>query len=191
MLTFIGRPVTQREVARRARFQHRTVQLALDDLVDCGVVTRIEGGRDFLVSLNREHRLASTLEELFRREAEHFLELRRELSRAVAGPKMMKKDILSLALFGSVARSEDALKSDLDVLCITPNERARGSTLERTEASSEDLCKRFGARLRPIAYTLTEARRLWRAHRAPLPEAVRDAVVLAGPPLRQLLSGKS
>lgn len=82
VLALIPGPSTQRELARRARFQHRTVKLALEDLVACGVVARIEGSRDFLVSLNHEHRLAPTLRELFRQEAEHFLELRPDLVRA-------------------------------------------------------------------------------------------------------------
>jgi predicted nucleotidyltransferase len=188
ILSLIHEPLTQRDLARRAHFQHRTVQLALEELVALGFVSRIEGGRDFLVRLNREHRLAPAVEQIFRQEAEHFLELRRALVEAAGG--RASQEVLSIVLFGSAARSEDTLGSDVDTLLIAPDARVRNSALERIESSREPLLERFGVRIHPVGYSLSEARRLWRQRRPPLPEALRDGIVLLGPPLRELLNGK-
>lgn len=189
VLSLIREPVTQRELARRARFQHRSVQLALEELVVLGFVSRMEGGRDFLVQLNRHHRLAPAVEQLFRQEAEHFLELRSALVAEVAKGRE-SREVLSLALFGSMARAEDGLESDLDALVIASDARARDGALERIGSAGEKMLERFGVRVRPIGYTLSEARRLWRQGRSPLPEALRDGIVLRGPPLREILSGQ-
>jgi predicted nucleotidyltransferase len=189
VLAVIHEPVTQREVARRARLQHRTVQLALDELVQLGVVSRLEGGRDFLVRLNRTHRLASPLQELFRIEAEHFLQLRSALTRLTMDGRK-PKDVLSLVLYGSAARAEDRAASDLDVMLISEDAASLGSALSRLDAGKEQLRERFGVSLRPIGYTLTQARRLWRRRQTPLSEAQREGIPLVGPSLRELLSGE-
>jgi predicted nucleotidyltransferase len=189
VLTLIREPITQREVARRARLQHRTVQLALDDLVHLGIVSRIQGGRDFLVSLDRGHRLAPPLAQLFRVEAEHFLELRSALSRLVAD-EQRQNGVLSLVLYGSAARAEDSTESDLDLLVVAENAVAVESALTRLEVGKEEVQQRFGVSLHSIGYTLAQARRIWRQKRPPLHDAQRDGIPLVGPPLRQLLSGE-
>jgi predicted nucleotidyltransferase len=154
------------------------------------VIARMQGGRDYLVSLNREHRLASALVELFRGEAEHFLELRSSLVSSVE-PGARGRGVLSVVVFGSAARSQDALGSDLDVLLLARDDKARRAALDSVEHSREALRARFGVSARPIAYAIPEARRLWRARRPPLTEAARDGIVLLGPPLEELLGGES
>src|SRR5688500_10950878 len=80
VLSLTSELLTQREVARRAGVQHRSAQLALDELVALGVVRRIEGGRDFLVGFNDAHALAARLRPAFSAEAEFFLALRQQLA---------------------------------------------------------------------------------------------------------------
>jgi predicted nucleotidyltransferase len=162
------------------------VQLALDELVQLGLVARLEGGRDFLVSLNRRHRLASALEALFRVEAEHFLELRGELLR-VLHEGFGEKALLSLVLFGSAARAEDRSSSDLDLLLIAADSASLEWAMNAIADATEGFSTRFGVTVRPIGYSLVQARRLWRQRRAPLVELHRDGIPLLGPPLRELL----
>jgi hypothetical protein len=141
------------------------------------------------VSLNREHRLAPALETLFRVEAEHFLELRAELL-GVFGEGRMRKDLVSLVLFGSAARAEDLSSSDLDLLLIAkdaPSLERAGYAIGDAE---EGLARRFGVMVRPIGYSLAQARRLWKQRRAPLAEVHRDGIPILGPPLRELLDGE-
>src|SRR5687768_7453265 len=95
--------LTQREVARRAGVQHRSAQLALDELVELGAVRRIEGGRDFLVGFNDGFALGAPLRQLFQAESEFFLWLRQQLARLVADAPRSAR-IISVVLFGSVAR---------------------------------------------------------------------------------------
>lgn len=180
--------ITQREVARRAGLQHRTAQLALEELVTLGVVRRIEGGRDFLVGFSEAHALSGPLRQLFRSESAYFLALRQRLV-AVAATAPRKAAIKSLILFGSVARGDDRLGSDVDLLVVTRNETAIDSALAHVNAAAAELRELFGCAVRAIAYPETELRRRWRRREAPLPDIVRDHIVLAGPTLRELLDG--
>jgi predicted nucleotidyltransferase len=188
ILSAIADPISQREVARRAGVQHRSARVAMDELVALGLVHRLEGGRDFLVSLNPHHHLTAALRELFRVESRYFVELRRELAeraRRVPRPRAVR----AVVLFGSVARGEDTPESDLDLLVITDDDVTRERVLERVTEEARGLWEAFGCRVRAIGYTLAEARRRWRRREPPLPEVARDGLVLVGPPLAELLGG--
>lgn len=181
--------LTQREVARRAGVQHRSSQLALDDLVALGLVERLSGGRDFFVSLNGGHRLSGVIRELFRSESEFFLALRAELVAAVTDPPRAAR-LSSIVIFGSVARGDDQLGSDLDLLVLAPRRSAIEPALVRLDEAAGPLHEHYGCALRPIAYTVAEARRRWLRREAPFPQIVRDHIVVVGPPLRELIDGK-
>ena len=188
VLCAAGDPITQREVSRRAGVQHRSAQLALNELVAVGLVSRMEGGRDLLVRLNDEHHLASAVRSLFNAEAGQFLELRRRLVEIATGGARVRW-IQSVVLFGSVARGDDTPDSDLDLLLIVADADARERLLERFDDAAPHFRAAFGCRVRPLAYTLAESRRRWRAHDPPLPDVARDGLVLFGPPLTDLLGG--
>lgn len=190
VLSIASSGLTQREVARRAGVQHRSSQLALDDLVALGLVRRLQGGRDFNVSLNDDHRLSAVIRELFRSESEFFLALRSELAAAATdAPRPVRPS--SLILFGSVARGDDQLGSDLDLLLLAWTAAGIEPALVRIGQAAGRLRDRYGCELRPIAYTVAEARRRWRRREAPFPDIVRDHIVLVGPPLREVIDGKN
>jgi len=188
ILTIRGAPTSQRELARRARIQVRSAQQALNDFVALGVVTRTVGGRDHLVALNPRHRLAPALSALFAAEAEQFLAVRQRLTAvATAGPE--RRRIVSLALFGSVARGDDGPTSDVDVVVIARDAAGRDGVADRLRAARDNLVETVGADVRVVAYTLSEARARWR-RRVPLfVEIVRDGIPLVGPPLAEVLTG--
>lgn len=185
VLTAGGDPVTQRELARRVGLQHRSVQLALADLVALGLVRRLEGGRDFLVSFEPAHRLAASLQAAFDAEAELFLGLRRRLVAIAAG--VSGGSNLTLALVGSVARGEERLASDLDLLAVAGTSAEREAILDRLVGQRAALQREFGVRLNPVGYTRGEARRLWRTRQPPLRDMARDAIHLCGPALHEVL----
>ncbi|MEQ1690539.1 MAG: nucleotidyltransferase domain-containing protein [Gemmatimonas sp.] len=184
VLTARGAPLSQRELARRADVTLRSAQAALADLYAMGVATKLAGGRDHLTDLNPQHILAPTLIALFSAEAELARNMRTAIAAAAAGDKHPP---LGLYLFGSVARAEETLDSDLDILLVARDDSHRGVLLDRTLAGAKDLHSRYGVTVAPIAYTIREAKRGWEAGSAPWPELARDAVTLMGPPLGDLL----
>jgi predicted nucleotidyltransferase len=178
-----GDPMSQREAARRTGIQVRSAQRALDDLVAVGVITRFAGGREHLVRLNPEHRLATQLRLLFDAEADHFRGLREALHAVAAADRPAPAAVL---LFGSAARGDDRLESDVDVLAVAGTAADTGPLLERFMAAAAGLRARFGAELRPVVLTLADLRRQWRRADSLPRHAAADAVLLYGRPLTEL-----
>lgn len=184
VLTAESVPLSQRELAHRAGVTLRSAQAALAELYAVGIVQRIEGGRDHLNALNARHVLAPSLIGLFSAEAELARQLRQAIARAATGEE---DPPLGLYLFGSVARAEETLKSDVDILLIARDAEHREALMDRTLSAVEPLRTTYGASVAPIAYTVREARRGWNAQAAPWPELGRDVVAIVGPPLGELL----
>lgn len=184
VLTAQGAPMSQRELARRARVTLRSAQAALAELHAVGVVEKLVGGRDHLTRLNASHVLAPTLTALFDAEAE----LARNMRTAIATIAIGDKDPpAGLYLFGSVARAEETIDSDVDILLIARDAKQRDALLDRTLAGVESMRARYGVSIAPIAYTIREAKAAWGAKAAPWPELARDVVPILGPPLGELL----
>ena len=188
VLAGAGEPLTQREVARRAGVQHRAVRRALDELVPLGIVARQQGGRDYLVRLSDDHRLSAPFRSLFASEAEHFLDLRRALAEAARGIAR-RSGLVSLVLFGSVARARDGVESDCDLLVVARDQHGLDAALGGLASVASRLEASHGCHLRPIGYTLEDAAAGWRSGQAPFPAIRRDGLTLFGRPLEDSLGG--
>ena len=185
LLTARGAPLSQRELARRAGVSLRSAQAALADLYALGVAAKLEGGRDHLTLLNDQHVLAPTLTALFSAEAELARGLRQALSTLVCGNR---KPPMGIYLFGSVARAEETIDSDVDVLLIARDAAHRDLLMDRTLSGVDALRARYGATVHPVAFTIVEARRGWGTRAAPWPDIARDVVPVMGPALAELLT---
>ena len=163
----------------------RSCLQALSALEDLRLVIRQRGGRDHLFNLNREHRLVQD-------GILPLLEVEAGFARAVqdmlAG--RLKREVLSLILFGSVAREEESARSDLDLCLIVSTSAEKGKALERVHALAPTVLQRYGVRISPIAFTLRQFRLAARRKRSPVREIVSEGIVLVGKQLKGLLSGK-
>jgi predicted nucleotidyltransferase len=179
ILTANADPMTQRELGRRAGIQHRSAQVALDELVSLGIAARQRGGRDYLVRLNTSHQLSAPLTALFAAEATQFLSLRRRLGE-VANEMARRTDLISATLFGSRARGDDSPDSDCDLLLIARTKGGVDDAIAAIQAVGDELLASYGCRVRPIGYIEREARRAARQGRSPFPDVARDGLTLFG-----------
>lgn len=127
--------LTGRGVARATGLSLRTVQVALARLVRQGVILRETGGSAHLYRLNREHLAAPSIDAL----ASLRLLLIDRLREALAGWRVPPA---AAVLFGSIARGEESVDSDLDILIVrargidAENERWRAQLLELERAAT-------------------------------------------------------
>lgn len=135
-----------REIARGAGVTHPTALKALDVLAERGVVTTSFAGRTFRYRLNYDHVAYPLVRSAFEWEtglSSRLLEfLRDALSSRIPG-------LRAAYVFGSVARGDATLRSDLDVAVLCEP--------DFTEAAEEalidlqpDVQSRFGWRLSPM-----------------------------------------
>jgi len=151
--SFPTREFTGREIAGIIGVGHRAVDIALGDLVSLDIATVRRIGRANVYTANGDSQRFQALASLFKEEAGTRDALMDEVRRAIP-------DVLSCILFGSVARDEESLDSDVDLLVITDNPRGLREALESLRSR---VAKRFSLHLAPIVLTPRQLREKWRA----------------------------
>jgi len=142
---------TGRELARFIGYSHNATRSALEDLERSGLVIQRQAGRANLYSIDQDNIIyTDILISAFRIEDE----LMDRVAETVA--KQAGKELSSLILFGSVARSDEDPGSDIDMVLVFKD----GTDLQEKEDSVHDaaveIVRRFGNQLSPIIVTESE-----------------------------------
>lgn len=106
-------------LARRTSVSAQHVRQILAGLVAARVVEEVGQGRYLSYRVREDHPLYSALDELFRREEERFQAVLDAVREAVGAEH---PEALSVWLYGSVARGEDSVESDVDVAIVTASD---------------------------------------------------------------------
>src|SRR3990172_799630 len=172
-----GKEFTGRELARVAGLAHRSVDLAMEDLVALDLVTRRRFGRANVYTANREAHRFRMVETLFREE-------RGTLTRIQEASATALPDVDSAVLSGSVARGQEGVESDLDLLIVSRHPEALRGSLRELESA---IAGRFSIRPPPKGLTPRELRRQWDA---PYLRAAREqGILVRGRALEELHAG--
>lgn len=142
---------TGRELARLIGYSHNATRSALEDLERSGLVIQRQAGRANLYSIDQDNIIyTDILISAFRIEDE----LMDRVAETVA--KQAGKELSSLLLFGSVARSDEDPGSDIDMVLVFKD----GTDLQEKEDNVHDaaveIVRRFGNRLSPIIVSESE-----------------------------------
>ena len=177
------RPLTGREVARLLdRPSHSGVLDVLNRLTEHGVVDRQEAGRAFLFTLNREHLAAPAVDVL----SGMRVELLDRLRRAVEGWEIAP---VHVSLFGSTARGEGDIHSDIDLFVV--RSKAVAEEDARWRAQLDGLAgrvQRWTGNSAGIAEVGEMEMERLRTDAPPILAELRaDAITLAGPEVEKLL----
>ena len=132
VLANVNTPLTGREVSRHLEAKsHRGVGLVLERLRTQGVVDVTEAGNAYLFTLNRDHITFPAIQAL--------VNLRGQLySRMTAEVDTWKIPPVSVAVFGSMARGDGDVASDIDILIVKPRELlSNGARRRKTRTEAE------------------------------------------------------
>lgn len=166
---------TGREIARVLGLSPRTAQISLGELLRDGAVSMNVTGAGHLYSLNRErYFVRDVLGPLFEAEGNMFETLVKDAA------KLVGKDAMSLAIFGSVARGEAARGSDLDILVILKDGADPRAAEHRILEGSDEIRSRYGLGVDPHAYTKSEFIRRYRRRERLIREMIEDAWIRRG-----------
>jgi hypothetical protein len=162
------------------------VQKVLDDLVSSGVVIAKPAGRARLYVLNREHVAFGAIDSLA-----HLRDVL--LDRIRAEVKSWALPAQAVWLFGSTARSEGDVGSDLDLLIVRPDEVDESDPrwLEQVEALTIHATAWSGNSCEVVEYSATEIAALVGRGERLATELRRDAVPITGATPRQTLTRKA
>ncbi len=173
---FPEKEFTGRELAGMAGSPPSKVIAELERLRTAGIVDRRTIGRTHLWATNASHVLVAALAPAFAAEHEILATLRQVLQAGTDDPRITR-----VILFGSVARHEEKLGSDLDLLVTVKWPRDVEPVGALLEALSVRLRTLFGLRLSPILHAEEELAQL---RRSPLLKSVvAEGEILRGKPL--------
>jgi DNA-binding transcriptional ArsR family regulator len=177
--------IPYREVVRRSGMAYRSIDLALGELTQAGLVEELSGGRERRVRLCSGHRLAPAIATLMQVEADFFAALRVEL-RTVA--EASRRDgLLGAAIVGAAARREEVLGSPLEVVVVLAETSGVPRCRAAFDVATGTIASRFGAGLTVMLYDLAGARAMWRGATPAAARNVRESEWLAGSSLSVLL----
>ena len=179
--------IPYREVVRRSGMAYRSIDLALGELTQSGLVEELAGGRERRVRLCSGHRLAPAIATLLQVEADFFAALRVEL-RTIAETSR-SHGLLGAAIVGAVARREEVLGHPLEVVVIVVDAKAVSWCQAAFDVTAGTIASRFGVALQLMLYDLAAARAMWRTRTPAAARSVHESELLAGRSLAGLLDG--
>jgi predicted nucleotidyltransferase len=180
-----GRGLTGRETARAAGVAQRAGLDGLGRLENAGVVRRIPAGRAFLFELRRDNRLVRDgILPLLEAEAAIRSGVFERLKKAV------EKHVVSAWIFGSAARGEETVESDLDVLLLVERREDVEAAQRRMSTVFEGLRKEFDVRPSLMVMTKAEFVSGYRTGKSFMRNVVEDAETIAGKSPRAVLDGR-
>lgn len=179
------KPLTGRHIARLARRGSvAAVAKALDRLLGHGLVLRQEAPPAALYTLNRQHVAAAAAESLALIRTELLDRLRHAFSTWSTLP-------VHASLFGSAARGDGDLDSDIDLFVVRPaGIEAEYVTWEQQLADIGDAVFAWtGNHAGVIDFAEQDIGQMLDENPPILQDLLRDGIDLAGTPLRELLRG--
>ena len=146
MVNFRGKIFTMRGLADEAKVSHNETALVIHDLEKLGIVKIQPVGRAYHLELNEQsYILNKVIEPIIEVEKNTINELIQLLKK-----HLDTKKVISAAVFGSVAKGEEKLDSDMDLLVIS---NYNDYSIGLVSGVSEQVFSKFHVGLSPIIFT--------------------------------------
>lgn len=161
---------TIRELASYLELSHAGVRKALDDLEKAGAISMKTVGRAHATSIRLDSYAGKIIDNVFTLESRTIEELKEMLEEALDVP-----EVVSAAVFGSVARREEGPLSDVDLFIVT-NRR------DRAEETVGDLQRRVVSRFgNPLSPHYMSEEEYGQKKRTPLiKDILRNHILICG-----------
>lgn len=176
-----------REIARKVGLSAPACHETLKKLDARGLVELRRVSNVHLYKINSENYLVRHVFALqFAAEAAMPKRIAAAVKKSLVDPS--KSDIVSIVLFGSMARGTERLASDLDLLVVVPAKDSVKALEPRIECLRTLLFKRFSMPLSPYIQTLLDLRK---KHHRELPlirEILKDGRLIFGQDIKELLA---
>lgn len=184
-LSLFWESMTGRRIAREAGVSVRAAQLALRKFVELGIVTHRVAGNSHLYALNRDHILVKEA-------IVPLIMLERNLQDRVLQQvwDAASRDAVSLIFFGSAARGEATVRSDLDVCIIIRPKVDKNRILENLSQRAVELSRTYGVTVSPVIFSLGEFRSRWRKRDGFVRELCRTGKIWKGRTWAELVFSK-
>lgn len=174
-----------REVSRLAGMSPKNCIITLTGLENLGIVNRIRGGRDHLFTLNREHFMVNeAIAPLFDTEEKFREAIYADIK------KGLSKLCNSVYVFGSVARREENIDSDLDLCVIYDSEHKKEPLENAVYDLSLKVRRMYSVNISAYYVTAKQFSIKAKTNKAPIADVVKEGKLLFGNSIKVLLNAK-
>ncbi len=176
--------ISGREIARLSGLSPKSALSALSSLENIKIVYRAVGGRDHLFTLNRQNYLVKNgIISLLQIENKFLPQLLALIK------QKLSKHCISIILFGSVARNEETIDSDMDICFVLQNKKSQKNIIPIIRDLQTQIYTEFGTSLAPIYFTSEEFRKRAAKNLSPVNNIIKEGVLVSGRPIRILTHG--
>ena len=135
------------DIAKSTGMSCGTIYPSLNELLETRIILQRKAGRSLLYKINKNHTMFNKIKELIDLEKNSLLSIAKEFVSTLT-----KDTISAIVLFGSVARGEITEKSDIDLLVIYKNERAK----KQVRALGDKILDNYDIHIVPLFLTQKE-----------------------------------
>lgn len=150
-------PLSASVVAERTGLSRSGTHNILAALVDVGATRAVGVGHGAMYELASDHPLAEPLRALFIAEHERYHQVMEGVRLAAASVRL---ETIALWLYGSVARSDDAVASDFDLAVVVADDGSVEGVAEQFREMLEPLGEAHGVSFSVIGLSLSDVERL-------------------------------
>jgi len=174
-----------REIAKQAGMSASSCLETLTSLENLNLVTRQRGGREHFFYLNREHYIVKKV-------------VIPNLNFEKKFPEVIYSDIknelgehsISLIIFGSTARAEERIESDLDICAVFTNAINKRRMENSMTTLNSLLFKKYGISVSPFYISEKEFRNRAKMKKEPVVDIVKEGKTISGKTIRELVHVK-
>lgn len=177
--------ISGREVSRNINLAANNTLNTLTYLEDLGIVNRLRGGREHLFTLNRKNFLVNQVVlPLLQTEEEYVLSVRKDIKSKLTGK------VVSAIIYGSVARKEETVQSDLDLCIVYENSRKLHVIEEEIESLRRLMYKKYGINISPFYTSRSEFIKKANKNMSPVEQIVQEGEMVVGETIKRILNAK-
>lgn len=182
-LVLRAKGTTGRELARASGLTHQAAHNTLSKLEALNIVHREHLGNAHYFIINKKHFITKNIiESIFQSEQKYSALLFDKIKKTLGNYSV------SIILFGSVARREETIESDLDICIIYSSNK--NLIEELISKLREELYNEFGVTLAPYYITKSDFIKKYKANKAPVNEIVKEGKLISGTPINRIIHGK-
>jgi len=175
LVLFPSKVITGRGLARELGMNHATCIRALDSLADTGAISRKTVGKSSVFEIPQDSILyKDLLKPLFDKEANLLNELVEILSEGI------RQHIISIYVFGSVARAEDTAVSDIDIAIILKAGVDKKKLEETSGENERRIYRLYRIGTNVLLYSSDEFRRMKESRHGLAREILSEGVLVYG-----------
>jgi len=177
---------TGRGIAKGIGMSASSTYKTLQKMKDEGLIGARKKGNAILYKLQENnHIVKKLLAPLFEKEKSIYGDIISSIKKILFREK---KEIVSIAIFGSVARKEETSRSDIDLIVIAKNKIGKTKIDKAMDELNIDMAEKFGAAVSPYILTEAEIKRKHVEKQAVIRSILNNNQLIYGEPIERILA---